>query len=458
MVYNLRFVSTYRPRRCGIGTYTENLATGCSKHGIFGDIRVTAVCGEEPSEEYGIPVDLTIKQDNPVSWDEGISATIREAKRKDAIIIIQHEFGIAIHEGCDYFVRLAEEAKKAGLTVITYLHTVPSKPSEYEMETITSLDDSSDCLVVHTESAKKRLENAPYSIDPFLVEQIHHGVRIYNPRDVDRLEIKKKLGMENLMLVSSLGMRGPNKGDEYSIRAYARFLESLTKSQRDDIIYLIAGACHPDFVNYQSGILHEEFEEMIRDTLSDCKLRSPKEYEKSLYGVDWRNNDVVIVDEFLLEDNFLRIYGATNAMLMLYPDTDQISSGILADTLGTGRVAVATKFDYAREMLHPNKVKEKGIVGMDNVSLGGLVDPKEPSVNQAAEFLDYLMIEGECRGRDVRLSMEQRAHRLGYNMRWDNCAWDLGRLIDFIESRKIRETHRGIIFERKTTPQTGKKR
>jgi len=120
----------------------------------------------------------------------------------------------------------------------------------------------------------------------------------------------------------------------------------------------------------------------------------------------------------------------------------QISSGVLADTLGSGRVAIATKFRYAEELIHSNKRCPSGVV-VGRHARGILVDPGEPSVEQIADALDYLVFN-----QDKRLRMEKQAHQRGYQMRWDNSAWSILQYIDFVREEKEIVTGRGIKFTR----------
>jgi hypothetical protein len=72
MPYNIRIVSTYPPRRCGIGPFSRDLATACSHFtSEVGHIRVAAI--DNGSGPYDIPVDLVIDQYNPESWREAIT-------------------------------------------------------------------------------------------------------------------------------------------------------------------------------------------------------------------------------------------------------------------------------------------------------------------------------------------------------------------------------------------------
>ena len=60
-----------------------------------------------------------------------------------------------------------------------------------------------------------------------------------------------------------------------------------------------------------------------------------------------------------------------------------------------------------------------------------------------AQALDYLVFNA-----DERLAMERRAHRRGYEMRWDNTAWATLQYIFFLEEERQIFTGRGVTFER----------
>ena len=78
MKHNIRIVSTYPPRRCGIGTFARDLA-GALEHftGEAGTIRVTAI--DREGLPYNIPVDLVIDQYDPQSWRYAIDDIIARA-------------------------------------------------------------------------------------------------------------------------------------------------------------------------------------------------------------------------------------------------------------------------------------------------------------------------------------------------------------------------------------------
>jgi len=200
--------------------------------------------------------------------------------------------------------------------------------------------------------------------------------------------------------VTTLGMLSPDKGIAYGIRAYGRFIEeSCTAEQRSRMVYVVAGQCHPEFVKAEGRQLYREFQEDLQKAVDQSRLHACT--VRSLKGVYFDDYDIIFLDTFLDEVTFLQLYGATNVMLLPYLNQQQISSGILADTLGSGRVAVTTKFRYALELIHSNKRCPEGLV-VGRHARGILVDAGEPSVEQMAQALDTVVFN-----RDRRLAMER---------------------------------------------------
>jgi glycosyltransferase involved in cell wall biosynthesis len=447
MAYNIRIVSTYPPRRCGIGTFSRDLANALEHFtGEVGHIRVCAI--DKDNLPYDIPVDLIIDQYNPGSWQLAVRDIAARANEgiNPTIVLLQHEYGLDPDEKGNEgegtnFVSMARAFKEKGLTTLVYLHTVLENPDEHKRNVIIELAKYSDGLIVTTESAIEILESEKYVIEHFKLKHIDHGIRMHHPSQYDRLAIKEELGLNGRFLVATLGLLSPGKGVEYGIRGYGRFLsEALTESQRAQIIYLIAGQCHPDFVKAEGGKAYQEYQRMLESALNEAKLRWCR--VKELKGEQLQNFDVVFLDIFLDEPTLLKLYGAANVMLLPYLDTEQISSGILADTVGSGRVAITTKFRYALELIHSNRPCPEGIV-IGRFARGILVDAGEPSVEQIVQALDYVVFNQE-----KRLKMERQTHQRGYQMRWYNSAWALLQHIDYVREEKEIVTGRGVKFKR----------
>lgn len=447
MAWNIRMVSTYPPRRCGIGTFCRDLSNALSDFvGEIGHIRVAAI--DNNHGPYNIPVDLVIDQYNPNSWKQVTNQIISRAKESNypTAIVLQHEYGLDPDtEGhdCqgDNYVQLAKACRDNGLTCVVYLHTVLENPSEHQRKTIAQLAEFSNGLIVTTESAIDILESDVYGISHFKLKHIDHGVRMHHPTQYDRFQIKNEFGISDLFLASTLGLLSPGKGIQYSIRGYGRFIrESCTPAQREHIVYLIGGQCHPEFVKAEGGKYYREFMSEIKSALNESGLRSCK--ATNFDQIDWHKNDIVFLDTFLDDSTLLKLYGATNVMVLPYLNMEQISSGILADTIGSGRVAIATKFRYALELIYSNKTCPSGVT-IGRFARGILVDPGEESVEQIAQSLDYVVFE-----KGKRLRMERQAHQRGYQMRWANSAWGLIQYIEFTSEEKEITTGRGMKFLR----------
>lgn len=447
MAYNIRIISTYPPRRCGIGTFSRDLANALEHFtGEVGYIRVAAI--DKDNLPYHIPVDLTIEQYNQHSWQyitKDIVARAAESKNK-TVVLLQHEYGLDPDDtgkegkGTNY-VQMAKTFSEKGLLTLVYLHTVLKDPNEHQKQVIVDLASYSNGLIVTTESAIKILESPLYGIEREKLTHIDHGIRMEHPSQFDRLVIKEKYGLVNHFLVTTIGLLSPDKGIQYGIQGFGKFInEALTPQQRNSIVYIIAGQCHPEFVKYGNGEDYRRFQELLNQSLQQANVRCCK--VKSLTDVDFTKFDIVFLDAFLEEKLLLEMYGASNVMLLPYLNMQQISSGVLADTLGSGRIAIATKFRYALELIHSNQKCPPGAV-FGRHARGILVDPGEPSVEQIAQALDYIVFN-----QSKRLRMEKQAHQRGYQMSWHNTAWALLQHIDFLAEENQIQTGRGQAFTR----------
>jgi len=447
MRYNVRIVSTYPPRRCGIGTFSRDLSNALT-HFVADVTSVRVAAIDKSRDVYSSPVDLIIDQYSPSSWRTAAGIILDGARDTPhpTVVLLQHEYGLDPDDagndgqGCNY-VDVAKALHEGGLIVVAYLHTVLSHPNDHQRHVLQALARYSDAVFVTTESAIGILSSAIYGIERQKVKHIDHGIRMQNPSQHDRLAIKDAYGIEDQLLVTTLGMRSPNKGIHYGIRAYARFIaESCTDEQRRHITYLIGGPYHPEFVRAENGTLYQEYCTKVLHSLEKTGMRWCE--IDQLGDGRFADHDVVFLDRFLDENMLVELYAATNVMVLPYLNTDQISSGILADTLGAGRVAIATKFMYAVELLDPGTCVQRGVI-IGPQARGVLVDPGEPSVEQIARALDYLVFN-----KQERLAMEKRAQERGHQMRWDNTAWELLQYVEFLREQKERVTGRGITFAR----------
>jgi glycosyltransferase involved in cell wall biosynthesis len=447
MRYNIRIVSTYPPRQCGIGTFSRDLTTALGPFVTnVSSVRVAAI--DKSKEAYHVPVDIIIDQYSPRSWSEaaGLIVDMAHNTPNPTVVVLQHEYGLDPgHDGTDgsghNYVDIAKTFHRAGLMVIACLHTVLDDPDDHQVRVMRDLAQYCDAILVTADGAIEILSSPRYGLPAAKIKQIDHGIRISNASPDDRISVKKKYASKGQFIVTTMGMLSPGKGIEYGIRAYSKFLEgSCTVKQRQHLTYLIAGQYHPDFREADGGEPYNAYRDGVRSLLDGRDLRWCE--TASLESVSFNDYDVIFLDTFLSESLLLELYAATNVMLLPYLNRTQISSGILADTLGAGRVAIATKFVYAVELLNPKAGTQEGCV-FGPYARGVLVDPGEPSVDQIAEALDYLVFDEE-----ERLAMEVRAYERGHRMRWDNTAWELLQYIVLLAERRDRAVVEDVTFAR----------
>lgn len=448
MAYNIRIVSTYPPRKCGIGTFARDLASALEHFtGEVGSIRIAAI--DKDQLPYSIPVDLVIDQYNPQSWKDGIKDIIKRANESSnpTAVLLQHEYGLDPdhnnNEGDgDNYIQMVKAFSAKGLMTFVYLHTVLNRPDLHQKAVLQELAADSDGLIVTTETAIELLQSKLYGIPSDKLKHIDHGIRMHHCAQYDRLDIKTELGLKDFLLITTLGLLSADKGIQYAIKAYAKFLkESCTPPQREKIVYLIAGQCHPEFIKTDQGRSHQEFMDSLTSALNTSNLSWCR--VSNLQEVDFAKYEMVFLDAFIDESLLIKLYAATNIMILPYLNMQQMSSGILADTIGSGRVAISTKFQYALELIHSNKKCREGMV-IGRHARGILVDPGETSVHQIAQAVDYLVFN-----KKARLRMEKQALQRGFQMRWYNSAWMLLQYIEFVMNQREKVSGRGITFHRK---------
>ena len=447
MPWDIRFISTYPPRPCGIGSFCRNLVDALNDFSSeVADIRIAAI--DTGSGPYPNPVDIVIDQYDRQSWKNATDHILAHTGHSNntTVVVLQHEFGLDPdaqgNNACgDNYVQMARAFSEKGIPTVVYFHTVLEAPNDHQKKIVKDLARYSDGLIVTTESAIDILESDTYGVDHLKLRHIDHGIRMHNPTQYDRFKIKSDFGLKDFFLAATLGLLSPDKGLQYSIQAYGQFIhQSCTDAQRRQIIYLIGGQCHPEFKRAKNGTLYREYMNMLDKALDKANVRWCR--TDTLKNIDWHKQDIVFFDTFLDESTLLNMYGITNCMILPYLNMEQISSGVLADTIGSGRVTITTKFRYALELIYSNKRCPPGLV-IGRFARGILVDPGEDSIEQIAQGLDYVVFE-----KEKRLHMEKQAHQRGYQMRWANSAWALLQYIQFIRDEKEITTGRGIRFLR----------
>jgi len=362
----IAFVASSMPRRCGIATFTADLAAAVRS--ADPSVRVSAAAIDEPGavRGYGSEVRWRIQQDDPDSYR--VAARAISASSVD-IVNLQHEFGLygVWHDGA-YDDNLRIFLENCTKPVVTTLHTVPPKPETWALESIRGAFALSQEIVVMARTAARLLHDVYGIAKPPVV--IEHGMPSIDPRG--RHRFKRQLGVEDRQIVSTFGLVDPRKGLEYVIEAMPAIV-----AKHPSTLYLIVGQTHPELLK-KAG-------EAYRNSLLEHTKR---------VGMD---DHVKFVNEYLTQRQVVDYLLATDVYVTPYLDPNQITSGTLAYALGAGKAIVSTPYLHAQEVLENGR--------------GMLVPFRDSNAIQTAvlRILDDPAYKAE---------LERRAYDYGKEMAW----------------------------------------
>lgn len=314
------FVSSAVPRRCGIATFTSDLAAGVRAADPTVAIRSAAIDEPFAARTYGSDVAWRIAQQDPASY----AAVARAIGRSTVDVVnLQHEFGLygVWHEG-RYADHLRAFLDACGTPVVTTLHTVPPRPEPWALTAIRDAADRSAAIVVMSATGARLLRQV-YGIsrDPIVIE---HGMPVIQPRG--RRRLKRALAMEDRSVVSTFGLVDPRKGLEYVVAALPEIVARQPRA-----LYLVIGQTHPELLKRDG--------EAYRNSLIDAARRA---------GV---TEHLRFVNEYLTQNEIVEYLLASDVYVTPYLDPGQITSGTLAYALGAGKAIVSTPYLHASEVL-----------------------------------------------------------------------------------------------------------
>jgi glycosyltransferase involved in cell wall biosynthesis len=320
MVMRIAFVASSVPRRCGIATFTADLAAAVKT--ADPSVKIFAAAINEPgaARAYGPDVRWRIRQEEASTYRDAALAI--SASNVD-IVNLQHEFGLygVWHDGTydDHLRLFLESCTKP---VVTTLHTVAPKPEPWALDTVRFIFEHSDQVVVMGTTAARLLHDVYGITRPPVV--IEHGMPAIEPRGRHRL--KRQLGVEDRPIVSTFGLVDPRKGLEYVIEAMPEVVARHPKA-----LYLVVGQTHPEL-----------------------QKREGETYRNSLIASATRlgmGDHVKFVNQYLTQREVVDYLLATDVYVTPYLDPNQITSGTLAYALGAGKAIVSTPYLHAQEVL-----------------------------------------------------------------------------------------------------------
>ena len=310
------FVGTYIPRRCGIATFTFDLAEAVAR--VVGTQRpVYVVAMNENAEGYPYPsrVRFQIQQ-------EDVSHYLRAARFLNEhcdVVSLQHEFGIFGGEGGSLVLRLIEKLR---IPLVVTCHTVYGEPEPDKRDVLREIVASAHKLVVMDRWGIDFLQSI-YGARREQIVYIRHGVHDIPFQDPP--DEKQVFGVKGPVILT-FGLLHRNKGIEYMIDAMATIIRV-----RPDVTYVVAGQTHPAIVR-QEG---ESYRRSLEARVEELGLQS----------------HVKFIDRFAELSDLMTYLSQADMFAAPYLFLDQMTSGALSYAVGAGNAVIATPFHHAKELL-----------------------------------------------------------------------------------------------------------
>jgi len=375
------YLSTYPPRKCGIGVFTKDLVDAMDLYSDSVLSTVIAVNENRTSHRYDERVKWQIRHDN----EEDYIKVAEEVNSSDIDVVnIQHEFGIFGGEWGSHVLSFLETLEKP---VVTTLHTLQPDLEPQGQRVLKEIISRSNAIVVMNNIAIGLLAQLGTSFEKINV--IPHGCP--NIPFVSSNDVKPSIGLKNRTVLCTFGLISSGKGIEYAIQALPQVV-----AKHPEVIYLIIGETHP-MVKRAEG---EKYRRMLFEQVKELGLK----------------NHVVFQNRFLSKMELIRYLQATDIYITPYPGANQISSGTLINALAAGRAVVSTPYLHAKEVLNNGR--------------GVLCDFKN-----AASIADAM--ETLLSNENLKMKTETKAYEYSRSFIWSRVAKKYANLFNLISEHKV---------------------
>ena len=364
---HVALLGNFPPRRCGIATFTADVAAALASG--FPEIAVDVYAMDDDGGPYAYPaiVTATIGAHDPA----GYRAAAQRIEASGAELLwVQHEFGIFGGPAGGHLLALLDALT---IPVAVTLHTVLANPSPEQRRVMDALVRRASRLIVMAERGRDILIQT-YGARPAQIDVIPHGVP---DRPLADTETKKQpLGLAGHDVLMTFGLLSPGKGIETMIEALPAIVARHPRA-----LYVILGATHPHLVASEG----EAYRDRLRGLAGELGVAA---------HIRW-------VDAFLETDDLLDYLGAADVYVTPYLGAQQMTSGTLAYAVALGVPVVSTPYVHANELLRGGHGR---LVGFGD----------------AAGFAAAVC--GLLADEDERQRMRRANHALGRGMIWPRLA------------------------------------
>lgn len=319
----IAIIGSYVPRRCGIATFTHDLATAIagdrgarSPAGTDG-VQIVAINDRDGEYAYGPEVTVQIHQHRREEYHS--AAEILNAGKID-VVCLQHEYGLFGGDCGEYLFELLGRLRKP---VVSTLHSILSEPSPRQREVLQSVCAKCSAVVVMANQARLLLKEV-YGVPLDRIRLIPHGVPDLPFGDTE--PYKERFGLSGRPMILTFGLLGPGKGIETMLEALAEVVPD-----HPDVAYVVLGVTHPGIIR-ESGELY----------------RISLERQAVELGVQ---KNVLFHNHYVSKDDLREYLQAADVYVTPYRSREQITSGTLAYALAAGKAILSTPYWHARELL-----------------------------------------------------------------------------------------------------------
>lgn len=366
-IRQIAVIGTHVPRQCGIATFTTDFCEALA--GQFPNAEIFAIPIYDGDERYDYPsrVRFEIAEQDIQSYRR--AADFLNTNGVD-LVVLQHEYGIF---GGPAGSHVLELLRQLHMPIITVLHTVLRKPDAIQRQVFDEIVRLSDRLVVMSNHALDLLRDI-YQAPPAKIAYVPHGIP--DVPFVDPNFYKDQFDAEGKVVLLSFGLLSPNKGIEYAIAAMPAILE-----RNPNVVYIILGVTHPHVRRDHGEAYRMALQQLAREK-----------------GVE---QNVVFYNQFVELDELVEFIGGADLYITPYLNPEQVVSGTLSYTVGTGKAVISTPYVHAEELLSEGR---------------GVLVPFRDSAAIAQAVITLL--ENDA----TRHAMRKRAYMLGRNMTWSRVA------------------------------------
>jgi glycosyltransferase involved in cell wall biosynthesis len=386
-VRRVALLGNHLPRRCGIATFTADLADAISATFPGIDCGVIAMNDAGKRHAYGDRVRFEIAESDPASYRR---ATDFLNVGGFDVLCLQHEYGIFGGKAGSHILALLSEVR---MPIVTTLHTVLGEPTVEQRRVMDEVTRLSSRLIVMSHCGGELLREV-HGVPADKIDFIPHGI----PTLPSSRASRQCLGVEEISLILTFGLLSPDKGIEYVIDALPAIV-----ARHPTATYVVLGATHPHVKEWHGEAYRRSLE-----------LRVHK------LGLEAH---VVFHDRFVSASELAEFLSAADIYITPYLNPEQITSGTLAYALGNGKAVVSTPYRYARELLADDR---------------GLLVPFRDSAAISATVSKLLDDPAELQARGAR------AAEHGRNMVWPSVARQY--VSSFERARRESETLRRSFF------------